>query len=280
MACFLRKSLLANEFNCDKCQMALNNNLEQPRILPCGETICSTCAKNIEKEANDNKFKCIICSSVHHIPDNGLPLNKKIFKIMSAEAVDVSRGKEHEKLKSNLDKISLATQLLSSEFKDGTNMIDEHYVEQMRLIQLAIKKKIAQVDISSDFLISSVKDYKNSCTEFYLTVNKPILEEELNQIVNETKSFIQEKETYLKQNKLDDEEIKRYNNQSEDFQLKLNEKAKKLKSIVFNNNLFQFISNIKEKTNSKNLLGYFYSENMREPSVYFYFSIIIIQINI
>jgi len=62
-------------------------------------------------------------------------------------------------------------------------------------------------------------------------VNKSILEEELNQIVNETKSFIQEKETYLKQNKLDDEEIKRYNNQSEDFQLKLNEKAKILKSI-------------------------------------------------
>jgi hypothetical protein len=36
-------------------------------------------------------------------------------------------------------------------------------------------------------------------------VNKPILEKELNQIVNET---------YLKQIKLDDEEIKRYNNQS------------------------------------------------------------------
>jgi hypothetical protein len=30
-----------------------------------------------------------MCSVVHNISDDGLPANKKIFKIMNAEAVDI-----------------------------------------------------------------------------------------------------------------------------------------------------------------------------------------------
>ena len=46
--------------------------------------------------------------------------------------------------------------------------------------------------------------------------------------------------------KIDGEEIKAFNKASEKLQSVLNEKSKKLKSIIFNDKLIKFLSNTKE----------------------------------
>jgi hypothetical protein len=40
---------------CLHCQ----GRLEEPKLIPCGETICSFCEKSIQ--VNENVFDCVIC---------------------------------------------------------------------------------------------------------------------------------------------------------------------------------------------------------------------------
>lgn len=51
---------------CDKCKIPFSS-YDQPKSLACGETICSACSVEIEKEAINKKFKCILCLEEHTI---------------------------------------------------------------------------------------------------------------------------------------------------------------------------------------------------------------------
>ena len=51
---------------CKKCALRLDDS---PKIIPCGETICSTCSESIQ--ISNKKFECIICLKQHEISDEG-----------------------------------------------------------------------------------------------------------------------------------------------------------------------------------------------------------------
>ncbi len=57
--------------------------LDLPKILPCGENICSLCEKNIQ--VNDQMFDCLVCKEKHKMPENGLIINKPLLKILTAK---------------------------------------------------------------------------------------------------------------------------------------------------------------------------------------------------
>ena len=77
-------SKLQNEIlRCDECKESFDS-YDQPRILPCGETICSTCLLKIEKRAMSKRFKCSLCLADHYIPDNGLHLLKSTRESVSS----------------------------------------------------------------------------------------------------------------------------------------------------------------------------------------------------
>ncbi len=71
-----------NEVNfliCQHCQA----QLEGPKILPCGETICSYCVSLIQ--TNLNIFDCLVCKQQHEMPKNGLIENKVVLKMLSVQ---------------------------------------------------------------------------------------------------------------------------------------------------------------------------------------------------
>ena len=87
---------------CDQCK----GRLDIPKILPCGKTICSFCAPlNLLSNTFDNKFDCLVCKNKHEVPKDGLPNNEALVKILSAEIIQVSRGKAFDALKKSLDVI-------------------------------------------------------------------------------------------------------------------------------------------------------------------------------
>jgi hypothetical protein len=259
-------NLQKNILKCDQCKVAFNP-YDQPRFLPCGETICSTCMFKIEKETINRKFKCV-CLLDHYIPDNGFPINKKIYELLTAEPMEISRGKEYEKLQENLNKLQSIAQTLGSDYETGTYLITEYCNEQIRLIQLSTENKIEQINKLSDQLIAFVKEFERNFIEYYLDKNK-LLKEEIFKIINETNTFINEKQAYLQQLITDDDEIKVFNKASNELQIALNKKSEKLKSLIFNEKLIKFISNNKEI--NKYALGNFDYEQLREPSVCKYF---------
>ena len=74
---FYEEAMINKELNCIKCKQ----RLDEPRILPCGETICAYCYISIE--VNNNKFKCFICKKDHLMQEEGLPINKRLLRILS-----------------------------------------------------------------------------------------------------------------------------------------------------------------------------------------------------
>ena len=63
---------------CDFC----NKILYEPRLLPCGENICSTCSNFDKKKC----FDCVYCNKVHEIPTQGFILNKSFEKVMKSNS--------------------------------------------------------------------------------------------------------------------------------------------------------------------------------------------------
>ena len=64
---------------CQQCR----GQLEGPKILPCGETICSFCVSSIQ--INLNIFECLVCKQKHEMSKNGLPDNRIALKMLSVK---------------------------------------------------------------------------------------------------------------------------------------------------------------------------------------------------
>ena len=55
--------------NCKKC----DERLDEPKLLPCGNSICSSCASSLKLNTGDDK--CLVCSNKHKMIANSLPIN-------------------------------------------------------------------------------------------------------------------------------------------------------------------------------------------------------------
>jgi len=62
---FYDKYKVNNVLLCKNCQ----EQLDEPKILPCGKTVCSLCASKIKM--NGNEFDCLLCKNKHEMPKNG-----------------------------------------------------------------------------------------------------------------------------------------------------------------------------------------------------------------
>ena len=123
--CYDSIKLPNNILKCDQCKEPFNA-YDQPKFLPCHETICSICVVKIEQEAINSKFKCGICMKDHCIPEEGFAINKKIYELLTAEPMEISRGKEYEKLQESLNKLQSIIQLLCSGCENGNDLITEY----------------------------------------------------------------------------------------------------------------------------------------------------------
>ena len=265
---------------CDQCKTPFDEYC-QPKFLPCFKTICTKCERNIHKDEINKQFKCGVCEKYHFIPEVGFVVDETKYALITAECIEISRGENYEQLKQNLNKIESIVKLLWRDYENGIDLIKEHCNEQIRLIQLSTENKlhitnenkIEQIYKSSDNLIEFVEYYERQCIESYLNKYQS-LKEDINKIVQEANTFINEKQAYLRQYKIDEEEIKAFNNASEKLQSVLNEKSKKLKSSIFNDKLIKFLSNTKEINQFE--LGYFDVKYLREPSVFKFFIFLLI----
>ncbi len=70
--------------NCKKCE----GILDQPKLLPCGKSICSLCVSSIK--LNKIEYECLICNNKHEMPKSGLPINESLVEILSVKTVEIS----------------------------------------------------------------------------------------------------------------------------------------------------------------------------------------------
>jgi predicted RNA-binding Zn-ribbon protein involved in translation (DUF1610 family) len=71
--------LYQSRINFDQC-MRCNENIDEPKLLPCGNTICTSCETEIKSKKHDH-FKCSLCGETHIIDKNkDFPINQTLKK--------------------------------------------------------------------------------------------------------------------------------------------------------------------------------------------------------
>ena len=96
---FFKEEDIAEELVCTICCSKLND----PRILPCGQTHCHTCIKSL---IINEHFQCPHCDSIYREPDQvGFPVNLVVANLIKKNAKAIYRNEHVEKLSKNLDTI-------------------------------------------------------------------------------------------------------------------------------------------------------------------------------
>ncbi len=74
---FFDPDQINNLLNCKKC----NGRLDEPKLLPCGNSICSYCAASIK--LNGKQYDCLVCKNKHEMPKNGLHIINALNDLLS-----------------------------------------------------------------------------------------------------------------------------------------------------------------------------------------------------
>jgi hypothetical protein len=207
---FFNTNQVNNELLCSNCEC----RLDIPKILPCGETICSLCETSIQ--VNDQIFECLVCEEKHKMPENGFIINKSLSKILALELSKVSRGEAFDSLTKLLDNLQKKSNLIKLGIDNGTDLIKEHCMNLRNDVQLkteeCIEEVILQVNDISTKIIDEINEYEQELIESNKKKSKSL--EAFNSIVKELESFHTLNTEYLNKNVVDDKLVKKSNEEA------------------------------------------------------------------
>ena len=166
---------------CIKCE----GKLDIPKILPCGEIICSLCEASIQ--VNDQMFHCLYCNQKHEMPKNGLSICKTLLKILSTKLTRVSRGKAFDSLLELLDEIQKKYSYFKHGIENRNDLINEYCADLRSDVQLTAEEVILQVNDISSKIIKEIDEYEKELIELNKTNSKSL--DVLNDIAKELESF-------------------------------------------------------------------------------------------
>ena len=159
---FYEEAQINRILNCQRCKQ----KFDEPRVLPCGKTICSNCIYSIENKVmakNSPDFDCSLCMEQHCVPESEFPINEVAYNLMSAQPNEVFRSELVFNLRSNLNQIQNYLSQLSSDLNNGIDKIKDHCIELRREVQLKTEQKILEINQMNESLIQQIDNYEEEC---------------------------------------------------------------------------------------------------------------------
>jgi hypothetical protein len=139
---------------CPKCRRIY----EMPRLLPCGETICSNCI--LKSQVDTNFLKCVMCKSIHEIPLNGFPINKQTLKL-------IDRVKTKNEIDEDVNRIEKNLLALKNKMFQSTDIIKSHCDKLRQQIYEKKSDLVQQINRLSNEFTSIVDEFElKSITSF------------------------------------------------------------------------------------------------------------------
>lgn len=248
---FYQEAKINKILKCQKCSSAL----DEARLLPCGNTICSSCTIEIEYIQENANFRCLLCSKEHSIPSEGFPINLALSSLMNEKPDEIYRSEQVEKLKSNLSSLKANLNQLDLDLTTGVEKITEHCCELRRLVQLSTEEKILEINRFNETFIERINQYEKETKEKYL--NKKVDPTRVNELNEVVKSFIEKTNEYLNDFKIDDKQVNIAFCEAELHKKSICDEIKYRKTILFDDNLMTFeVINLNRRLfkNRKNLI--------------------------
>ncbi len=155
---FYAEEKINSILNCKKC----SNRYEEPRILPCGNTICHECVTT-EK----NEYSCYFCEKNHEKPVDGFPINKSLGELLRYAPNDIYRGKSVEVLKSSLKELHSQADLLELTLKTGVDKIKDLCLSLKIDLDLATESAMSRIAELRDSLLAEINLYEGHSIECF-----------------------------------------------------------------------------------------------------------------
>lgn len=234
---FYEESDINEVLTCPKC----NQRYIDPRVLPCGESICFKCISNIDKESS-NVIKCTYCSNFHYIPTEGFPKNIKLCKIIEKKSNEVYRGKAAQTLKCDLNEMSVKIKFLNNDLEMGIEQLKE-YCDIIRKDIEQVKENIVQtIEKYHDEFIKKINMYQDASVENLMKESESRVY--TYKLINETKYFIERWGSYLKKPFIDDVQITSASLQAKKYIVDLEKEIAQSQRNYLNENLLKFYKNL------------------------------------
>ena len=172
--------------NSDKISTCMHCALrfDEPKLLPCGNTICNSCVQNFIIEQNPLKtaYKCPICDKIHDFsPQKAFQTNKLIAQIIKDQYFAFYFNDESvEKLKSKMDHITSEKRKMERFFENGSDAI-KSYCQEIKLeVDLAVEEAVNRIHTIQDELHTQVNAYEKTTLDTFEQNAREIKVAELN----------------------------------------------------------------------------------------------------
>jgi hypothetical protein len=246
---FIQKCYIDKLIVCHLCNERYSDE-KQPLLLPCGQTVCSKCVTAIE--FNELTFKCISCQNDHLNPIDVFPVNKMAKDLSSIEAKDVSRSKECESLKNNLNQLDSFFNDLNEKIKLERNKFKEQCQELKHKATQKANQRVQEINNNLQECLNRIDEYEREYDLMFAT--------EIEQTTSSTQVFLDENKNYLTQYEVDDAKIVTSNEKLNEFKFEL---EARLESSKLENNRIEF--EINENELESDILGCLIRKNKEMP---------------
>ncbi|RNA43514.1 hypothetical protein BpHYR1_044313 [Brachionus plicatilis] len=168
---------------CKICNKLLND----PRVLPCGESVCSGCIPTDCKI-----FSCNFCLNSHQVPLEGFVVNRALVKSLEAAIDSKSIEKSLQSFNQKMQETDSNLQNILN-FSPETN-ISELCSNLINQIDLEFETKLKTITELRESLIKQVRDHEKHCLEnFAKNQDKHQAQlERIKQVCEETKCCLRE----------------------------------------------------------------------------------------
>lgn len=225
---------------CPRC----GDRMGDPRILPCGNTICNDCIPS------DNKhYVCYICNNAHLVPKHGFTRNESVIRLLKKRPHEIYRSRKVEELKSLLTKLKRDSKALEDGIKNSESKIQE-YLDFVRCdIDLAAETAIQSIQNKRDKLLKEIDDYQADKTNFKsLEQNES---QKYSITIEKMEEFVDKWQSYLRKFDIQENEIDTAIMDAKKQINVINRDYQEYQSSVFNNKIIQF----KPEKSNENLPG-------------------------
>jgi len=237
-----------------------HEKFDEPRILPCGKSVCNNCliiiSKTIDKK--DNSFKCSVCQESHR--NAGFPVNEPLKQILKILPDEVYRCDLVEKFKANLNELNDKKMHLEKLLATAVDQVKEHCLELRLDVDLTTELAIEEINKQRDSIIKDIKTHRETIIkeiDDYEAKTVGLIETEENtrnvfkDSIKSFTEFFQKWKSYLSKVKIDDNEVAEKNSEALKLIQNAEKEKRKLNSFIFNKKkiLFDKKQNAVEKGN-------------------------------
>lgn len=241
---FFKEEDVTKLLNCPRCKQRY---VDPKIIVPCSNVLCYNCVQHLSE--NDS-FTCNFCNCKHRIPQGGFKPSAHIEMLLKLKPDDVYRNDTVEEFKRKLNKLTALTQNLDRERKSLESNLIDHCSSLKSKIELSSQKKIEEINQTRIKYLKHVEKYQRECIE-NLSNNKYYLENQENAFKNYTDAC----KKHLKEFKIDEQVVRKENNNIDEKIKEIETLMSNLKFIQFNGKLVDFVAD--DNKISPELIGKF-----------------------